>query len=378
MNRSDWRLASLGLTASESRILELLTAQARQHGARWTWSAEVDADLLVIDPLVPFTHPLVQQALDEGHPVLVGYRRGNQSSRVNVLHINAPGTVAGLLQVLKSAESRLTPRMLGAASTGAPSPATAAMPAPAPAFAAAAPRAARAVSAARPEVVAPAPASIPVLVDVEDPWHEARLKALDTLRDLVEVEAGVFALGLGDDERLAIYLPERIVVARRGIDVTPDSLTLAFAQSRGMISVRELSDDEAVDPIWDNPRYPVDLLLWCAARGLAGGTMLAELPPRGSFRLRRWPDFGTLGSSTVAFRISAQLTRVALDVESLVALVNGQRDAVIAFLNACAVCGYLVAQAPTPVPLPLHRSAAQRVSRLFGRLRDALGLPSTT
>lgn len=387
MSASLRRIGTLGLSASEARVLELLTLQSRQRGATWEWADDNDADVLVIDPLVPFTHPVVQRALDTGSPLLVGYRRGSNASRVNVLHINAPGSLDGLMHVMAEAESRMTSRRapevqdgrrIGRAPVEAPPPRRddlereppGRVEAPALPPAGAVPNERAAATSASAEARLRAKDAAPT----RGSDRLARLAALERLRELAEQPLGAFAIAFNGDERVVVLLPERVVVARRGLEITPEALTNLIARAGGEIEVRELDDDEAVDPVWDNTRHPLDVLLWCAANALAGSDMLPELPERGTFRLLRWPDFGSVGSSTAGFRIAAQLTRVALDLDALTALVNRQRGVAIAFLNACAVCGYLVAQPPLQAPVEFHKSAAAGVGRLLSRLRNALGL----
>lgn len=375
MSARQRRIAALGLKPVEARVLELLTAHA--DGAEWEWAQDDAVDVLVIDPMVPFTHPTIQRSLDTGTPILVGYRRPNFVSQVRTLHLISPVDFHALLALFAEVEIRLRAailrdeRLASAAripGAGHESDATVRVVVAAPLVEAAPVALPPSVGPQAVVVIAPAVAPVSVARRVSI----AELVA--QLRGLVTLPLGAYALRFGNRESVALFMPERIVVARRGILLSPTWLTDEITTAQGDFGLRELDDDEAVDPCWDNDRFDVDLLLWSAAGALPAGEFLPEIAARSTFKLRRWPDFGAVGSSLLSFRMAAMLSRATLDLPSLIQVANDQSDDVLRFLNSCAACGYLNEPDAQPAAVLAVPRAASGVRGLIGRMRRALGL----
>jgi hypothetical protein len=127
------------------------------------------------------------------------------------------------------------------------------------------------------------------------------------------------------------------------------------------------------------PRRTLDRLLW--RLGVTTSQLLRWLPAHAQFQLRRWPDFGALGTQAKFIKLAAMLVRQASTVETLVRDGRMQRTEVIAFLNGCELCGLLkvtapsaeVRSVPTSVSQPVVPAAAG-MRGLLGRIRSALHL----
>ncbi|MBL8263445.1 MAG: hypothetical protein JNM58_13560 [Xanthomonadaceae bacterium] len=183
-----------------------------------------------------------------------------------------------------------------------------------------------------------------------------------------EPDGGVWRFEWGS-RAFDVFFPERAY--RYDGDASTEML-MAMGLSQPVGPARHLGPAEAVSARHVGHQKPLDPLLWRI--GL-------NMPPRGTLpwarddvrvRLRRWPDFGHLGAHRPHFAIAAHMGRAAWAAEDL-ARASGQDPAdVRAFLNACGLCGLLDIQpgaAPAPPPEP-----PRRVSGLFQRLRDALGI----
>lgn len=204
------------------------------------------------------------------------------------------------------------------------------------------------------------------VVDFGRDFIDAVCAAQDRMRN--DAEGGVWRFEWGS-RAFDLFFPERAY--RYDGDASTDML-MAMGVSVQVGPGRRLGPAEAVSARHVGHQKPLDPLLWRI--GL-------HMPPRGTLpwarhdvrvRLRRWPDFGHLGAHRPHFAIAAHMSRTAWAVDDL-ASASGQNPAdVRAFLNACGLCGLLDVEAgvaPVPSPEPPHR-----VSGLFRRLRDALGI----
>lgn len=166
-----------------------------------------------------------------------------------------------------------------------------------------------------------------------------------------------------------VFFPERAY--RYDGDASTDML-MAMGVSMPVGPARRLGPAEAVSARHVGHQKPLDPLLWRI--GL-------HMPPRAAMpwaasgirvRLRRWPDFGHLGAHRPHFAIAAHMSRSAWTADDLVRASGQDLADVHAFLNACGLCGLIEIEhgaPPAPPPEP-----PQRVSGLFRRLRDALGI----
>jgi hypothetical protein len=141
---------------------------------------------------------------------------------------------------------------------------------------------------------------------------------------------------------------------------------------RGSLRYR---DARADDPPPD-AGFPIELLLWTLGMVLQPDELLPQVTARGWVQLARWPDFGRIRSNPAQLKMSALLTNRAFQVDEVFAAVGEPRPQVIAFVNACALCG-LLSDAPveTTAPSVAHvASEGRSLGGLMQRLRGALGI----
>jgi hypothetical protein len=93
-------------------------------------------------------------------------------------------------------------------------------------------------------------------------------------------------------------------------------------------------------------------------------------------QLTRWPDFGRIRSNPSQLKMSALLTTRAYSIDEVFDAVGEPRPQVIAFVNACALCGLLSdEQVETAAPSVAHVAREGRsLGGLMQRLRGALGI----
>jgi hypothetical protein len=166
-----------------------------------------------------------------------------------------------------------------------------------------------------------------------------------------------------------VFFPERTY--RYDGDASTDML-MAMGVSMPVGPARRLGPAEAVSARHVGHQKPLDPLLWRIGLHMPPRAAMPWAGPGIRVRLRRWPDFGHLGAHRPHFAIAAHMSRSAWAADEL-AHASGQDLAdVHAFLNACGLCGLIEIEhgaPPAPPPEP-----PQRVSGLFRRLRDALGI----
>ena len=140
---------------------------------------------------------------------------------------------------------------------------------------------------------------------------------------------------------------------------------------RGSLRYR---DARAADPP-PGAGVPIELLLWNLGMVLQPDDLLPQVKARGWVKLTRWPNFGRIRSEHAQLKMSALLTSRAVGVDDVFEALGEPRPIVIAFLNACALCG-LLADAPVDAPPPVARVAREGrpLGGLMQRLRGALGI----
>ncbi len=134
-------------------------------------------------------------------------------------------------------------------------------------------------------------------------------------------------------------------------------------------------EESLTAPPGDLIRRPVEALAWYA--GWACERLLPDLDANALFRLRRWPDFGTIGSQHHQIRLAAMLAGHPWSRDALTQKSGLGVDYVTRFFNAAAVAGLLEATATSTPPAS---RAAQPASGLLAsivrgvRLRLGLGV----
>lgn len=141
---------------------------------------------------------------------------------------------------------------------------------------------------------------------------------------------------------------------------------------RGSLRYRDCRTDDPPQ----SAGFPIELLLWNLGMALQPDDLLPQVKARGWVQLTRWPDFGRIRSNQAQLKMSALLTTRAFAVDEVFDALGEPRPSVIAFLNACSLCG-LLADAPVEAPAPSVSHLAREGRSLGGlmqRLRGALGI----
>lgn len=117
--------------------------------------------------------------------------------------------------------------------------------------------------------------------------------------------------------------------------------------------------------------YPIEQLAWFTGWWAEADHLAPWLEPAAHYRLRQWPDFGTLRGDQSTLRIAALLASRAWALDALVQHGDLERHHVIRFLNAASLCGLLITSAPTPSP---PNKPNGFLTGLLGAMRVRLGL----
>jgi hypothetical protein len=157
------------------------------------------------------------------------------------------------------------------------------------------------------------------------------------------------------------YLGESLAALRR---IDPD-VRLEFART---------SPDEA--QFASEAPKPLLMLQWLVGTHTGTLGLLPWLPPEGTFRLRRFPEFQILHHRPEHRRLAAALVRPRPGLRAIAELTELDAAAVSGFLNAADLCGYLqsdarpVADADSAPPPALvarpRRLLAQALRRAMG------------
>jgi hypothetical protein len=137
----------------------------------------------------------------------------------------------------------------------------------------------------------------------------------------------------------------------RRVDVTPDDLSAGQASS-----------------------HRLELLLWHVGLLVSPEGVLPEVRRTRRLRLARWPDFGSFGSDALQLKLSAFLVSRSYSIDELLLAAGGAGERVVAFLNACALCGLFVSDAADARPDPRESSAPRQFGDVMRMVRSALGM----
>lgn len=124
-------------------------------------------------------------------------------------------------------------------------------------------------------------------------------------------------------------------------------------------------------------------LAWIVAHDQNDASVDAILGARHTFKLRHWPDFGSLGFSTWQLRAAAMLARTAVDLGRLQQFTGEPLLPIKRFLCACEISGLMEheqpwAQAQALSVTPPNPARSGLMSRLIAAVRGKLGLEART
>ncbi len=137
-----------------------------------------------------------------------------------------------------------------------------------------------------------------------------------------------------------IKLPERRLLWSQPLGIDEIAQLLA-----GEVEVRAIAATDAplLNRLEVEARYPaaVEALLWAIGITRSRGTLLQSIDPGRSYRLHRWPDFGSIGRRSLDLRCTSLLMQRELTPLQLAMVAGIPLSAIGAFLNACALVGVL-------------------------------------
>ena len=122
-------------------------------------------------------------------------------------------------------------------------------------------------------------------------------------------------------------------------------------------------------------KRPMEELCWFVG-WYADETQLAPwLNTSHHYRLRNWPDFGTLKGSYNQMRLSSMMSKQVWTLDGLIAASGMDSNTVTRFFNACALCGLLnESAAPVEAFVASNKKTSGFMSGLVRGIRSRLGL----
>jgi hypothetical protein len=372
------RIAALSVAAQElDAIRQLLERVRGQLGHAWQWSAEAEADVLLIDVDSVYGHMDWLRASAAGRRVI---SLTNRPAAEDEAVLRRPVTAEGLVTALRQFEAGVSARDKAAEARSVPRPAAtpaAAAPAPIPAPAPAATPAPAAASTAAPAAAAPAtPAPPPAAAPAPAPAEAASAAATEpapaprptTLADFINQTAlpGPARLARGDTPALTID-------AANDCWYGPATLKPLLPYCSGPVDRTEWQPVSAA--VMEGLRaagggQPLSRLLWLIALANSGGQLLPGLSPNARYRLARWPQIERefpkhFRIATVMMKGWASLTEISEQAGATLA-------EVIDLVNAYTVSGHAEAEAEAGAAAPAA-AAATPMARLARLLRTPIG-----
>ena len=383
MGRRERTVTAMGLPARDEaelrRLLDLVAGLTRAH---WSFLDAIDADVAFCEPRSALARVYLHHRDVPGVPVCIALGDGGEDlpwpHRVPL-----PLDPARLRAVLDGIDAADAGILRGASDDADADAAGPGASAPAADFEGTDVEVA-AVEATAVEATIPVVPPVARLIDPVSPEGVAmdidRGEVVDFGRDFIDatgaLQARMRAEAAGAVWRFEwggrafdVFFPERAY--RYDGDASTDML-MAMGVSMPVGPARRLGPAEAVSARHVGHQKPLDPLLWRIGLHMPPRAAMPWAVPGIRVRLRRWPDFGHLGAHRPHFAIAAHMSRSAWAADEL-ARASGQDLAdVHAFLNACGLCGLIEVEHGAPPASPPE--PPQRVSGLFRRLRDALGI----
>jgi len=200
--------------------------------------------------------------------------------------------------------------------------------------------------------------------------------------------AFALALALHDAVKHTTHSVIRLQVAGLELIAVPKAKLVAPSKALEAADIIDLA--EVHDPIQvvegnagDLPRLQacehrttIPALLWKLGVFGPRNRFVSLIDGNSLLKLRRWPDFGRLEHTADHMRLAARLSRQFMDLAQMAAAINQPPEKIRPFLNACALCDLLIAQAVPATeahPVPAHKpSPESRYKHLFQSIRSAL------
>lgn len=348
MSATTFKLSTLGLDHRDDMIVRLMLSVVEgKTRATWRRVDSFDADLLFCSPASALAAAAVRRAADTGRPVCVSLLAAGQSALPGTRGVSTRLRVDSFIALLDEVADGLIATAQGRARPAlAPQPGVPAVQAP---RAAPQPDAFRTPAAAAADA-SPAPAEIAGLACA---LHEI---VADPLGSAWRVDIGHASL---------VVLPaERRYLSREPL--TPAALAML---SRLELDLR-LERLDANDPVIARVRaegQPLHELLWGCGLGSPNDRLLPWLQDGAPIRLREWPAFRRDDCVPAHTGFAALLTWSAHTVDSIVELTGRSAGEVRAFVNACALCGLVLASGSGDQPaVRVGRSPRPRRSAALG------------
>lgn len=367
------RIAALSVAAQElDAIRQLLERVRGQLGQPWQWSAEAEADVLLIDVDSVYGHMDWLRASAAGRKVI---SLTNRPAAEDEAVLRRPVTADGLVAALRHFEAGVTARATAAEAKAAPKPtaAPASTPAPMSPPASAPAPAAAAVPApvaapAPPAAAAPTPAPAAAEPVNTSPADAAPPPRPTTLADFLNQTAlpGPARLARGDTPALTIDATNECWYG-------PATLKPLLPYCSGPVEKSEWQPVSAA--VMEGLRaagggQPLTRLLWLIALANSGGQLLPGLSPNARYRLARWPQIERefpkhFRIATVMMKGWASLTEISEQAGATLA-------EVIDLVNAYTVSGHAETEPEAGANAPAA-AAATPMARLARLLRTPIG-----
>jgi hypothetical protein len=193
------------------------------------------------------------------------------------------------------------------------------------------------------------------------------------------VPAGEPAIAIVDSAAGIWWQPADAAATVPGSLRVPDLATRLLVAGVEYVDVE--ADSDQLTPGTQGTPQRLEALLWHLGVQATPGEALRPVARRSTFRLTRWPDFGSIGGNDLlALKLAALLVNRPHRLDQVISASRAPRGEIVDILNACALCDLLAAETPmastiaasssSPTPPP----AASRYGLVLHALRSALGI----
>ncbi|GAB4192450.1 MAG: hypothetical protein Tsb002_22080 [Wenzhouxiangellaceae bacterium] len=305
MNKKTYRLGILGVEGSDALVLRsIIRLIDNQLDAKWVFDEYEHADVIIALPDHPRLPALLEKRKHLGRPLCVSLLDGISKAAEGTPALKTPVRVRDLVDLLERY--------------------------------AAEPPADRTAD----EAAANSEKKLPRGDSQRSKNALALARKLQ--RESAAAERHDLVLTVNGQPQIAVRMPDSMfrILGKEPVVASDGAQLLERLEGlRQEIGVEKVTDSGPQNAAnW----MPLDCLYWHFGVQILSDSLLPGLNDKMRFKIKRWPDFGSIGSEPGQLRLAAFMTRRAMTIEQLTAVSQQTRNRIIAFINACALCNLLI------------------------------------
>ena len=327
-NEEAFLVSHIGLSSIQETVLRSMLAVLQGKAtARWEYSEAAAPGVLIVNPATPQGAEALKNRVSTPQRIIAVFIEDESlviALPPEVIRLDAPLRVMSTLDVLNAAAMRLA--------TGSRN-------------------------------------STPAIINMPQMQMPPSSFTL-ALREIAGYSKGVFAIKSSAGDMYFWADEKRVFISAEFVDYAQ------LHQLTGLKAIPVTPGDAAIEQAWALAK-PWAGLLWQTGLLAGQGNLLPWLSGDSTYKLRRWPDASLLASRPAFVRLSAHFARSKewVTPASVAQTTSAKVGDVADYINACSLCGYLIAgERVIAAPPPAAPVVSEEKKSLFGRIRATLGL----